>query len=321
MADAVLELGYVGPLVTVQDAGRPGRARFGVPASGPMDRHSFAIAQRALGLGDGAAGIEVSLGGLDLTCRSGAVRCAVTGGGFVLTHGETKLRSWSMLTLRAGDRLSIRRGEWGAWAYLAFAGSLETEQWLGSAATHAPSGFGGGMLRQGQRLTIRDAQAFAGGPAALPRPVSALPRHRLRVVPGPQMQCFAPGALAALTGGAYRVTPSVDRMGMRLEGPELALASALSIPSEPVLRGALQVAGDGMPTALMADHGTTGGYPRIGTILPGDLDAFAQSRPGDLVEFVAVTPEEAVMETRRRAEAAARYLARISARYGPAGQG
>ena len=119
MADAVLSVSFAGPLVTVQDGGRPGHMRFGVAASGPMDDLSFAAANAALGNPDGHAGIEVSLGGLMLTCRSGAVTIAITGGDFVVEHRGHRSRSWTVLTLQEGDKLAVRAGSAGSWAYLA----------------------------------------------------------------------------------------------------------------------------------------------------------------------------------------------------------
>ena len=137
------------------------------------------------------------------------------------------------------------------------------------------------------------------GPRCLPDrrlacPVAARPRGEVAVVLGPQERFFPPEARAALTGAAFRLTDAYDRMGVRLRGPSLAPEGALSIPSEPILRGAIQVAGDGVPAVLMADHQTTGGYPKIATIVSAHLDGFAQLRPHDAVRFRAVSPAEAV---------------------------
>lgn len=283
---AVLRVAAVGPQVTLQDAGRPGRMRFGVPRSGPMDRGAFALACAAVG---GKAAVEVSRGGVILDCVSGAAGYAVAGGGFVVEAGGRRQTSWHRGVLRAGDRIAIRPGFWGSWCYLAFA-ALEGAAWMGALATHAPSGLGGGALRVGQDLRV------AGEPreGALACPVWARPRHRIRVVMGPQDRYFGAEAQAAFLGDVFRVTDAGDRMGVRLRGPKLVPEGALSIPSEPILRGSVQVAGDGVPAVLMADHGTTGGYPKIATVIGADLDGFAQLRPRDAVVFRAVTPEAAV---------------------------
>jgi len=310
MTDAVFRVRFAGPLVSVQDGGRPGLMRYGVPASGPMDRKALIIANTALGKPAGAPGIEVSLGGLVMDLVEGAVTLAIAGGGFVVEAGTQRLGSWAVFTLHAGDTLTIRRGPWGAWTCLAFAGDLDTPTWLGSASTHALSGFGGGRLVAGATLTVRNTRLLEDD-RPLPCPVSARPRNRLHAVFGPQGRCFVPAARSALFGAPYQVTDAADRMGVRLRGSALELNGALSIPSEPILRGSVQVTGDGMPAVLMADHQTTGGYPKIATVLSDDLDGFAQLRPNDPVGFVETSPERAVAIARQRAQSFATYLSSI----------
>lgn len=125
MTDAILAVEPVGPHVTIQDAGRPGFMRFGVPASGPMDRASHLAANVALGNHATSPGIEVSVGGVTLRCLSGSVTFAMAGGGSIGEHAERKSSSWTIATLRTGEHLTIRPGPWGSWTYLAFADRLE----------------------------------------------------------------------------------------------------------------------------------------------------------------------------------------------------
>lgn len=312
MSKTVLSVSFAGPHVSVQDAGRRGFMRYGVPASGPMDRIAFAAANVALGNPAGQPSIEISMGGLSIDCLAGAVTFAVAGGGFIVEHGEHKSGSWNIATLHAGERLVIRPGHWGSWAYLAFAGKIDRPAWLGSVATHGPSGLGGGMLLSGQQLTILDAELREEREGAIPCPVSARPRPELHVVPGPQDRFFARETLAAFLAEPFQLTGAYDRMGVRLQGPDLAPKAPLDMPSEPILRGSVQVAGDGAATILLADHQTTGGYPKIATVIDSDLDSFVQSRPKDMVMFHAVTAEYAVEQARRRAASAQRYLAAIA---------
>lgn len=317
MTGAVLSVIFAGPHVSVQDRGRPGLMRFGVPQSGAMDRAAFAAANTALGNPPETPGVEVSLGGLTLGCLAGEVGFAVAGGGFRVDHAGRRLGSWTVATLRAGERLVIRRGRWGSWCYLALAGNLLAPRWLGSQATHALSGFGGGRLQAGQRLTIAEPREAAAGD--IPCPVFARPRRCIHVTLGPQDRFFPAEALKTFLSTSWRMTDAWDRMGVRLSGPAIAPSAALDMPSEPITRGAVQVAGDGVPTVLLADHQTTGGYPKIATVLDCDLDAFVQLRPHDEIEFRPVTTDQAILRARAAAAKAALHKEGIERRIAKAG--
>lgn len=309
MADAVFRVVQAGPHVTVQDGGRAGYMRYGVPASGAMDRMALIIANRSLGQTDGAPCIEVSLGGLVLDCIAGEVSLAVAGAGFVVAVDDAIGGSWRMLTIRAGQRLTIRPGPWGSWTYLGFAGQLVSTSWLGSVATHGQSGLGGGVLVAGAMLQVAQARTLPHRVFACP--VWARPRHVLHAVAGPQDRYFQREALSTFATGPFHLTGSYDRMGVRLRGPRLDLDGALAIPSAPILRGSVQVSGDGVATVLLADHQTTGGYPKIATVASSDMDAFAQCRPGQAIVFHLIDAETAVRRTRVQSAIRQRYLCQI----------
>ncbi len=322
MADALLAIRQAGPHVSIQDRGRPGLARFGIPRSGPMDRIAFALAQAAAAYPganpDTAAAIEVSLGGLHLEVVEGSLTVAIAGGGFVVELNGTSFGSWNVLTLAPGDRLTIRPGPWGCWCYLAFTGEIEAPTWLGSRATHALSGLGGGRLRAGDRLSIRNATPRPELDGPIPCPVFARPRGRMQLVMGPQDRFFAPEVQEILLTQPFKLTQGYDRMGVRLDGPRLPPENALAIPSEALLRGSIQVSGDGVATVLLADHQTTGGYPRIATLAGPEADRFAQLRPGGFTAFRAIGPEVARQLTRQRASALASVIAGLARRGGRA---
>lgn len=313
MTSARIKVAFAGPLVSVQDAGRPGLGRYGVPMSGPMDRFAHAAAQTALTRPAGAAALEVSLGGLVLDCLEGAVSFAVAGGGFDVRLGAAEVGPWGVATLRPGDRLTLRGGPWGSWASLAFAGTLRAAAWLGATATHTLSNLGGGAVRTGDILVIDGAAVLPAREGAIPPPDLARPTGTARVVIGPQDDRFASDIVETFLATPFALTDAFDRMGVRLKGPSLPLADALSIPSEPVLRGSVQVSGDGVPTLLLADHGTTGGYPKIATVIAPDLDRVVQMRAGDLLRFVPVAPEAAIAATRDRAALEAAWLKALAA--------
>lgn len=315
MSDAVLNIIAAGPHVSIQDGGRPGLARFGVPRSGPMDRVALAAGNIALGNPAGQAGIEISLGGLMLECQEGEVAFAVTGGGFIVDHAGKRHHGWFAATLRAGEKLAIRPGFWGTWACLTLAGRIAAPEWLGSSATHVPSGLGGGRVVAGQVLQIGESRTLDKD-LVIPLPVFALPRHKLHVTLGPQDDLFSSQSINDFLHGHFRLGSAYDRMGVRLTGPALVPQQALDIASGPIARGAVQVDGQGVATVLLADHQTTGGYPRIATVLDAELDAFVQLRPGDQLRFRAVSADAAGAIARTRRQTVTRYLDALERRGG-----
>jgi allophanate hydrolase len=316
MTTATLNVVQVGPLVSLQDRGRAGHMRFGVPASGPMDRYAFAIAQIASGQARSSAGIEVSMGGLTLDCREGAVTFAIAGGGFQVALDGIQLSPWCVATIEAGSRLTIRPGAWGSWTYLVFAGDLQATRWLGSMATHSQSGLGGGIVTVGQRLRIDNAEVREHFHGEIPRPQRSPPPVTMRVVLGPQDRFFSADTIRTFLAEPYALTDAYDRMGVRLAGPPLQPCARLDMPSEAIARGSVQVAGDGVATVLLADHQTTGGYPKIATVIAGDLDHLVQLRSGDKVAFASITAAAALEEARRRSTDREAFLAGLHHRAG-----
>ena len=311
MSDVEFSISFAGPLVTFQDIGRPGNMRYGVSASGPMDIVSFEAANAVLGNETKQTAIEISLGGLILQCHEGSITLAITGGDFLIEYQGQKISSWTVLTIQKGERLSIRAGKSGSWAYLAFSGKLNVKDWLKSNSTHSTSGFGGGVLKTGQKFTLTDAsnQANRIGPILKP---SFSTNDLIHAVLGPQDQYFMNTAIEIFSDSIFKVSDNYDRMGMQLTGPKLELKSALSIPSEPVVKGSIQVSGDGIPTILLADHQTTGGYPKIATVISSDINRLVQFRSNQSVEFILISSNEALQKTRKFLDMKEKYLQKIS---------
>lgn len=302
MSDARFRIVQAGPLISFQDSGRPGHMRFGVPASGPMDQSSYRSANLIVGNLEPKTAIEISMGGLELECLSGVVMLAAYGGQFDIRVDGEQIEMGHQFAIRAGQRLIARASRLGSWCYLACAGELVVPKWIGSAATHSMSGFGGGSLTTGQEFDISNVKPIDDVKTKphLP-PVFSLNGY-VRVVLGPQGHHFTNTALKRFLNEEYLLTGAYDRMGMRLKGPALEIkSSSLSIPSEPVLKGSIQVAGDGIPTILLADHQTTGGYPKIATVISTDFDALVQLRPHDKIRFKAISSEDAIRIARVRA--------------------
>ncbi|MDB4223983.1 biotin-dependent carboxyltransferase family protein [Granulosicoccus sp.] len=311
---------FAGPLVSFQDGGRPGHMRYGVPSSGPMDRLAHTTANIAVGNTSTPTAIEVSMGGIVLECLAGTTTIAVVGGGFQVECGPIKTESGTVLTVSAGQKLSIRAGRWGSWCYLAFAGTATVDQWLGKTATHSQSGFGGGLLRSGQEFDVEDAIVAEDREGDIPPFSSTIDSEQVRVVRGPQDQHFSKEAMERLFNSEFSLTSSYDRMGVRLDGPTLNMDSSLSIPSEPILKGSIQVAGDGVPTVLLADHQTTGGYPKIATMISSDMHKFVQLRTGDTIRFKEIEPEDAIILARSIAIELESYYAFVAKSKGTLGQ-
>jgi biotin-dependent carboxylase-like uncharacterized protein len=311
MSDVEFSISYAGPLVTFQDIGRPGNMRYGVSASGPMDIVSFEAANAVLGNETKQTAIEISLGGLILQCHEGSITLAITGGNFLIEYQGQKISSWTVLTIQKGERLSVRAGKSGSWAYLAFSGKLNVKDWLNSSSTHSTSGFGGGVLKTGQKFTLTDAsnQANRIGPILKP---NFNTNDLIHAVLGPQDQYFMNTAIKIFSDSIFKVSDNYDRMGMQLTGPKLELKSALSIPSEPVVKGSIQVSGDGIPTILLADHQTTGGYPKIATVISSDINRLVQLRSNQNVEFILINSNEALQKTRKFLDMKEKYLQKIS---------
>ena len=311
MSDVEFSISYAGPLVTFQDIGRPGNMRYGVSASGPMDIVSFEAANAVLGNETKQTAIEISLGGLILQCHEGSITLAITGGDFLIEYQGQKISSWTVLTIQKGERLSVRAGKSGSWAYLAFSGKLNVKDWLNSSSTHSTSGFGGGVLKTGQKFTLEDAsnQANRIGPILKP---NFNTNDLIHAVLGPQDQYFMNTAIKIFSDSIFKVSDNYDRMGMQLTGPKLELKSALSIPSEPVVKGSIQVSGDGIPTILLADHQTTGGYPKIATVISSDINRLVQLRSNQNVEFILINSNEALQKTRKFLDMKEKYLQKIS---------
>ena len=311
MSDVEFSISFAGPLVTFQDIGRPGHMRYGVSASGPMDIVSFEAANAVLGNDTKQTAIEISLGGLILQCHEGSITLAITGGDFLIEYQGQKISSWTVLTIQKGERLSVRAGKSGSWAYLAFSGKLNVKDWLNSSSTHSTSGFGGGVLKTGQKFTLTDAsnQENRIGPILKP---NFYTNDLIHAVLGPQDQYFMNTAIKIFSNSIFKVSDNYDRMGMQLTGPKLELKSALSIPSEPVVKGSIQVSGDGIPTILLADHQTTGGYPKIATVISSDINRLVQLRSNQSVKFVLINSNEALQKTRKFLDMKEKYLQKIS---------
>lgn len=294
---AKLRILTAGPGSTVQDGGRHGYLRYGVTGAGPMDPFAHALANRALGNPAGAAAIEVSLGGVEITAEEEPLTVAVAGGSFSVTLDGQALPSAVVTRLEPGARLRLKAGAAGCWCYLALAGGLDLPLVLGSASTHTRTGIGGlagRALAAGDSLAVGSLVTAEIETGAIQARLLDRPADMIRVILGPQDDYFAPDQIAAFLAGPWKVSARGDRMACFLEGPKLTHARGYNITSDGIAMGAIQVPGEGQPIVLMADRQSTGGYPKIATIIGPDLGRLAQARPGSTIRFRTASHAEAV---------------------------
>ncbi|MBE7244603.1 MAG: biotin-dependent carboxyltransferase family protein [Actinomycetospora chiangmaiensis] len=300
---AALQIAAAGPGITLQDGGRHGYLRFGITAAGPMDPLMHATANRAAGNPLDATAIEISTGGVTVGAEGGPLGLVLVAPGFRITLDGAALPGAVALTLEPGQTLAVRAGDAGSWGYLAACGRIDVAPILGSTATHTRSALGGldgRGLAAGDHLPVTDIRPGEAVPSRLVVPWLARDERPVRVVPGPQDDYFAPDQMAAFLAGPWIVSPRGDRMACFLDGTPLTHARGHDIVSDGVAMGAIQVPGNGLPIVLMADRQSTGGYPKIATVIGPDLGRLAQLRGGSRLSFQSVTVPEAVAA--RRAE-------------------
>lgn len=317
--DATLEVRSPGAYASLQDFGRFGLRRFGVPWSGTLDPALMRIANRLAGNEDGAPVIEAFDGGLHLAITGRPVRIAVAGPAELelFAGGERRpAASWRSYLLRPGDGIRIVRTNGTRLVTVAIAG-IDVPTTLGSRSTYARAGLGGvagRALAAGDRLSAHAARS--GPELRLPDP----PRwpgdqdDPIRVVPGPQADHFEDAALGRLFGQSYTVGTAADRMGVRLEGAEPLrhrTGKAAEIVSDATVPGSIQVPGTNQPIVLLADAQTAGGYPKIATVITADLARLAARRPGETLRFAAIEVAQAEALARARAAEIARLCERI----------
>ena len=306
-----LEVIAPGLQTTVQDLGRIGFQDVGLPASGPLDRISLRLANALVGNPPGTPALEMLMLGPTFGVRADSMRVALVGGNSDIEIGVGHAR-----VVPAGRSVRLVRGEvfrvrgFGdtVCAYLAIEGGPSIVPLLGSTSTYVRSGIGGfhgRALRQGDCLSLALATVDVRDEHALSRPLDPALEQPVRVVLGPQLDYFTDDAAATLLSSDYVISNQADRMGYRLDGPALAHAKGYNIVSDGTVAGAIQVPGSGQPIILMVDNQTTGGYPKIATVISADIPVVGRRKPGRAIRFVAVDVEDA-LRLRREQEAAIR---------------
>jgi len=282
-----------GIYTALQDLGRPGYMKYGIPASGVADRFSARVANLLVGNQPEAAILETALFRLELLALEN-LAIAVAGGDLSPTVNKNPFPMWQAVSIQKGDRISFRGRKRGFRAFLAVGGGFTGPRYLGSRSVFS-RGLMGNALKPGEILEVENSAARL--PHDAPLPLNLIPDFSsppvLRVVLGPQQDRFTPKGLATFLSSEYTVSPQSDRMGYRLEGPRIEHVQGADIISEAIARGAVQVPGDGLPIIMLWDAQVSGGYTKIANVITADHDLLAQTMPGEPLRFKAVTLGEA----------------------------
>jgi len=296
----MLEVMDVSGLVTIQDLGRRAWRRFGVPLSGPMDAFAFQAANLLVGNPLNTAAVEIGTGELELITDRDCV-AAAAGAGYSLSVYTWEFSLWDSCFVRTGWTIRLKKTGFGMWAYLAVAGGFDIPPILDSRSTYLRGGFGGldgRLLQAGDQLKtgtpkspLERLWARTLSPAARPAYGTS---PSVEVVPGPQADHLTKEDFDRFLSNPYRVSTTSDRMGYRLEGIPLNRRNNADLVSEGMNVGSVQIPADGQPIVMMADGATTGGYPKIASVIHADLPLLAQCTPGrDSILFRTTTVEAA----------------------------
>lgn len=291
-----IEIVKLGMAMSVQDKGRFGYRAFGVPISGALDQSAYEMANALIGNASGAPVLELTMNGPHLKFYH-KTRIAITGANMnPVDEKGYPVPMWQAVSMEAGQELRFGYATSGMRAYIAFEGGIETSKIMDSASDYPRAGIfpcKGKALQVGDILTCKARESNVYGYIPIDkRPVYGC-EVEVRVILGPHEAAFTDKGIETFLSTAYCVSPTSDRMGMRLEGEFIEHKDSADILSDGIVPGAIQIPKDGQPIVLLADAQTTGGYTKIAHVIQMDLSKLAQLRPRDKVRFKAIGLKEA----------------------------
>lgn len=285
-----------GLLTTVQDLGRYGYQQSGMTCSGVMDQQAYRKANYLVGNPETAAVLEFTVYGGSYRFTEDAV-FALTGADMGASIGEQTVKINRAVAVKKGDILNLGVAEKGCRTYLAVSGGFLVPMVMGSYSTNIRCGIGGFHGRKLKRGDVLKTGQIRVSFSEIKNRKVSIPKYsnevEVRVIPGPQEEMFTRKGLHTFYSGCYRVQEDSDRMGYRLDGTMIESKNGTDIVSDGITFGSIQVTASGKPIILMADHQTTGGYAKIGTVCRMDLSRVAQCKPGDRIHFKKIDVEKA----------------------------
>ncbi len=288
-----------GPLTTIQDSGRKGYQRFGMPIAGAVDLFSYRIANILVENDENAAAIEFTMQGPKMTFLNDTV-IAVTGAETVPFIDNKPFPIWQSIFIKKGSILSFKGIKSGFRGYIAVKGGVDVPDVMGSSSTYLRAkigGINGQKLKSGVIIKSKAFDKEISENKVRKLPVHLIPdfyeSEEIRVILGPQDDLFESESIEVFLSSEYKVTSQSDRMGYRLEGSKLIHKEKADIISDGIPLGAIQVPGHGQPIILLSDRQTTGGYAKIATVISTDLNKVNQLKPGNKIKFKEVSLDEA----------------------------
>ncbi len=289
-----------GPQITIQDVGRFNQLEFGISASGIMDRKGFYYGVNLLGLSENNA-IEITTSGIDFHYEGQNIKAAFSGADFSLYINGKKEKWNNYYNIKNNSKIEIKPGKWGNYGYVQFAKEIKIRPVLASVSTNIIAGIGGidgRALRKGDIIYLEDENKIENKQKKQKEKIK-IPQQRenniFRFIWGLHQNIFPKQILDNFCQKPFLISANLNRMGVQLIDKEGVFSdfTQLSLVSEPVVVGDIQILGDGTPIILMRDHQPSGGYPRIGTIISSDIDDFLQMRPKSEIYFRPITLEYA----------------------------
>lgn len=285
-----------GFLTTVQDKGRYGYQQFGVPVSGVMDDFAYRVANILVENDELQAVLEATIVGPKVEFESQEI-ISITGGNLSPRINGNEIPMWRSLKVNKGDVLSFAGGKSGCRSYIAFSGGIDVPTIMGSKSTYIKGkigGYKGRKLKFEDRLNIKKSGKIFKSRIM---PNKYIPKYtnkiNVHIILGPQDEYFTNKGIETFLSNQYTITNECDRMGIRLNGPQIEHVSGADIISDGIEFGAIQIPGHGKPIIMMADRQTTGGYTKVANVISTDLYKIAQAKPGDKVKFQKISIKEA----------------------------